>query len=124
MEAEINSRSVEAAARSERRKPPPAGGSKDENSENGSRTVVRSMVSFNKVALENELCDGEGRARLLLLLVCWASLPACLPSVQGWLDTLPRRSRAVAAGALACGSQIPEQGMAGAGPAWAVGLGN
>ena len=82
MEAEIDWRSVEAAARSERRKPPPAGGSKDENSENGSRTVVRSMVSFNKVALENELCDGEGRlgrARLLLLLlVCWASLPAAL----------------------------------------------
>ena len=51
------------------------------------------MVSFNKVALENELCDcdGEERARLLLL-VCWASLPACLPSVQGWLDTLPPQS--------------------------------
>ena len=76
----------------ERRKPRREG-SKDGNSENGSRTVVRSMVSFIKVALENELCDGEGRARLLLLLVCWASLPACLPSVQGWLDTLPPQCR-------------------------------
>ena len=92
MEAEVNSRSVEAVARSERRKPP-QGESKGGNSEKGSRTVVRSMVSFNKVALENELCDcdGEERARLLLL-VCWASLPACLPSVQGWLDTLPPQS--------------------------------
>ena len=55
---------------------------------------------------------------------CWSAGPPCLPAFRPYrVGSILCRRRVGAAGALACGSQIPEQGMAGAGPARAVGLG-